>query len=63
MRTPEDERDEAGEEQEPGDQLMPGSRLKKPDLDVEQKQSQDSLPGKEAVEAVRAGTRRDARET
>jgi hypothetical protein len=50
---PECERDEGYREQEPRDDLMPGQGGPEPDVDIEKKQSDDELPRKETIEAVR----------
>ena len=60
---PENKRDDAEDEQEPGDELVPGERVLKPGIDIEQEQRQDELPGEETVKAVRTGrAKRGARD-
>ena len=43
------------DEQGPGYELMPGEGAAKPDVDMEQRQRQNGLPGQKAVEAVGTG--------
>jgi hypothetical protein len=49
----EDQRDETGQQQNPRDDLMRRSRRQEPDIQPQQDQRQNELPGKEAKETVR----------
>ena len=49
---PENKREDANDEQEPGDKLVPDPGVKKPNVQVENQQSGDQLPSKETIEAV-----------
>ncbi len=50
----EDQRDEAGQQQDPRDKLVRRSGRQKPGVQLEQDQRQNELPGEEAEKAVRA---------
>ena len=49
---PENKRDKANDEQNPGDKLVPGKWIKKPNIDIENEKSSDEFPCKETVEAM-----------
>lgn len=49
---PIDDQDQGCDEQDPGNNLMPAERVLEPGVKVNNKRTQDHLPGKETEEAV-----------